>query len=116
MRIRCSAKLPKRRSTSFERASCSWNRRLRPSDTSRSFIRIAPAMRLSPIAVGNLVRFVALLRHLAAALRDQPRGALVAHVDPQPAQRDAEAVAQPDQEIDVGDAPDPPRDCAAQLE
>src|SRR5438132_5745554 len=57
-----------------------------------------------------------LLRHLAAALRDQPRGPLVAHVDPQPAQRDAEAVAQADQEVDVGDAPDPPRDRAAQLE
>src|SRR5262245_63326727 len=55
-------------------------------------------------------------RHLAAALRDQPRGALVAHVDPQPAQGDAEAVTQADEEVDVGDAPDPPRDGAAQLE
>ena len=49
-------------------------------------------------------------RHLAGALRDQPRGALVARVDPQPAQRDAEPVAQADQEIDVGEAPDPPRE------
>ena len=47
-------------------------------------------------------------RDLAAALRDQPRGALVAGVDPEPAQRDAEPVAQADQEVDVGDAPDPP--------
>src|SRR5947207_4156119 len=39
--------------------------------------------------------------HLAAALRDQPRGALVARVDPEPAQRDAEPVAQADQEVDV---------------
>src|SRR5712675_2863386 len=54
--------------------------------------------------------------HLAASLRDQPRGALVAGVDPEPAQRDAEAVAQADQEIDVGDAPDPPRQRAAQLD
>ena len=47
-------------------------------------------------------------RHFAAALRDQPRRALVARVDPQPAQRDAEAVTQADQEVDVGEAPDPP--------
>src|SRR3954453_16395153 len=56
------------------------------------------------------------LHHLARSLRDQPRGALVAGVDPEPAQRDAEAVAQADQEVDVGDAPDPPRDGAAQLD
>src|SRR5665213_4224330 len=54
--------------------------------------------------------------HLARALRDQPRGALVAGVDPQPAHRDAEPVAQADQEIDVGDAPDPPGEGAAQLD
>src|ERR1700716_2150514 len=53
--------------------------------------------------------------HFAASLRNQPRGALIAHVNPQPAQRDAEPVAQADQEIDVRDAPDPPRDGAAQL-
>src|ERR1700738_2914692 len=53
-------------------------------------------------------------RHLAAALGDEPRGALIAGVDPQPAQRDAEAVAQPDQKIDVRDAPDPPRQRTAQ--
>ena len=56
------------------------------------------------------------LPHLARALRDQPRGALVAGMDPEPAQRDAEPVAQADQEIDVGDAPDPPCEGAAQLE
>src|SRR5258708_38859900 len=55
-------------------------------------------------------------RHLAASLGNQPRGALIAHVNPQPAQRDAEAVAQADQEIDVRDAPDPPCDGAAQLD
>ena len=49
-------------------------------------------------------------------MRDQPRRALVAGVDPQPAQGHAEPVAQADQEIDVGDAPDPPRDGAAQFE
>src|SRR3954447_23092614 len=54
--------------------------------------------------------------HLAAALRNQPRGALIAGVDPQPADRDAEPVAQADQEVDVGDAPDPPRNGAAQFE
>src|ERR1700739_3617939 len=54
--------------------------------------------------------------HFAAALRDQPRGALIAGMVPQPAQGDAEPVAQADQKIDVGDAPYPPRDGAAQLE
>src|SRR5262249_9277358 len=57
-----------------------------------------------------------LLRHLAAALGDQPRGALVARINPEPAERDAEAVAQADQEVDVCDAPDPPCDGAAQLD
>src|SRR5258707_3166223 len=56
------------------------------------------------------------LRHLAAALRDQPRGALISGINPEPAQRDAEAVAQADEEIDVGDAPDPPGEIAAQLD
>src|SRR6266436_3250058 len=54
--------------------------------------------------------------HLAAALGNQPRRALIAHVNPQPAQRDAEPVAQADQEIDVRDAPDPPCEGAAQLD
>src|SRR5216684_4768286 len=53
--------------------------------------------------------------HFAAALRDQPRGALVAHIDPQPADGDAEPVAQADQEVDVGDTPDPPCQGAAQF-
>src|SRR6202022_2831405 len=55
-------------------------------------------------------------RHLAAALCDQPRGALIAGVDPQPADRDAEPVAQADQKIDMRDAPYPPREGAAQLD
>src|SRR4029453_15656322 len=55
-------------------------------------------------------------RHLAASLGNQPRGTLIAHVNPQPAQRDAEAVTQADQEIDVRDTPDPPCDGAAQFE
>src|ERR1700682_4595345 len=63
-----------------------------------------------------LSKLDASLRHLAAALRDQPRRALISGMDPEPAQRDAEAVAQPDQEIDVGDAPDPPREVSAQLD
>src|SRR5258705_4308841 len=53
--------------------------------------------------------------HLAAALGNQPRRALIAHVNPQPAQRDAEPVAQADQEVDMRDAPDPPCKGAAQL-
>src|SRR5258708_24966595 len=63
-----------------------------------------------------LSKLDASLRHLAAALRDQPRGALISGINPEPAQRDAEAVAQADQEIDVGDAPDPPGEIAAQLD
>src|SRR4029078_5801498 len=55
-------------------------------------------------------------RNLARSLRDQPRRALCAGVDPQPAQRDAEAVAQADQEVDVGEAPDPPGEVAAHLD
>src|SRR5260370_13958568 len=54
--------------------------------------------------------------HLAAALGNQPRRALIAHVNPQPAQRDAEPVAQADQEIDVRDAPDRPCKGAEQLD
>src|SRR6185437_8698221 len=56
-----------------------------------------------------------LARDLAAALGDQPRRALVAGVDPEPAQCHAEAVAQADQEVDVGEAPDPPGEIAAHL-
>src|SRR5204863_9175147 len=61
------------------------------------------------------LRAVKLSRDLARSLRDQPRGALVAGVNPQPAQRDAEPVAQADQEVDVGEAPDPPGEIAAHL-
>src|ERR1700737_1520223 len=54
--------------------------------------------------------------HLAAALGNQPRGALIARVNPQPTDRDAKPVAQADQEIDVRDAPYPPCKRAAQLD
>src|SRR4051812_47612129 len=53
---------------------------------------------------------------LGAALCDQARAALAAGVDPQPVDGDAEPVAQADQEVDVGDAPDPPRQRAAHLD
>src|ERR1043166_9134006 len=53
---------------------------------------------------------------LGAALRDEPGAALAAGVDPQPVDRDGEPGAQADQEIDVGDAPDPPRDRAAHFD
>src|SRR6266700_3836672 len=56
------------------------------------------------------------VHNLAAALRDQPRGALVARVDPEPAQGDAEPMAQADQKVDVRDAPDPPGEGAAELD
>src|SRR5882672_877058 len=69
----------------------------------------------SPAMTKKEVRKV-LPHHFAAALRDQPRGALIAHIDPQPADRDAEPVAQADQEVDVGDTPYPPCQGAAQLD
>src|ERR1700729_3261943 len=52
----------------------------------------------------------------AAPLRDQARGALIAGVDPEAADRDAQGVAQADQEVDVRDAPYPPGQRAAQLD
>jgi hypothetical protein len=51
-----------------------------------------------------------------AALSDEPRAALIARIDPEPIERDAQPVADPDQKVDVGDAPQPPRDCPAQLD
>src|ERR1700719_5250081 len=54
--------------------------------------------------------------HLAASLRNQPRRALIAHVNPEPAQCDAEPVAQADQEVDMRNAPYPPCKGAAQLD
>src|SRR3954471_1070578 len=56
-----------------------------------------------------------LSRDLARSLRDQPRRALIAGMNPQPAQCDAEPVAQADQEVDVGEAPYPPGEIAAHL-
>src|SRR3979409_2504294 len=76
-------------------------------------VRSAATPRVSNHEAGYAV---ASPHYFAAALRDQPRGALVAGVDPQPADRDAEPVAQADQEVDVGDAPHPPRQPAAQLD
>ena len=71
-----------------------------------------PPARRGRLLIGEVIS----ARDLAAALGDQPRGTLVAGVNPDPAQRHAEAIAQADQEVDVGDAPDPPGDRAAQLE
>ena len=63
---------------------------------------------------------LAALSRLAAAsgiaLRDQPRAAMAADIDPQPVECDGEPVAQADQEEDVGDAPDPPGQAPAQLD
>src|SRR5580704_19289600 len=79
-------------------------------------LRMRSATAVAPRIV-NLLNFEAgLPRHFAASLGDQPRRTLVARVNPQPAQRDAEPVAQADQEIDVRDAPDPPRQRAAQFD
>src|ERR1700730_3584383 len=51
------------------------------------------------------------LRSLVA-LRDQTGAAIAAGVDPQPIQRDGQAIAHADQEVDVGEPPDPPSDPA----
>ena len=42
---------------------------------------------------------------VAFAAGDEARAALEGDVAPQPGQRDDDAVAQPDEEVDVGDAP-----------
>ena len=47
--------------------------------------------------------------HLPRPPRDQPRAALVAGVDPQPVDGDAESVADADQKVDVGETPRPTR-------
>jgi hypothetical protein len=50
--------------------------------------------------------------HLAAPPGDQARAALVADVNPQPVERDAQPVADADQKVDVGEAPQPPGELA----
>src|SRR5579875_3205741 len=63
---------------------------------------------------GNgLKRNAALLR---LVLRDEASATLSADINPQPVQGDREPVAQADQEINVGDAPDPPGGPAGQLQ
>jgi hypothetical protein len=49
-------------------------------------------------------------------LGDQPCGMLAAQIDPQPAPGDDEPAARADQEVDMGNAPDPPGQGAFQLE
>src|ERR1700676_3551845 len=41
MRIRCLARRPKRRSARCERVSCRWDKRLKPNESRRAFIRSA---------------------------------------------------------------------------
>src|SRR5689334_14047767 len=90
---------------------------MRASSTSCSMLRMKQSVLAEPACRDRQAVFLlGLARDLARALGDQARCALVANVIPQPAQRDAQAVAQADQEVDVGDAPDPPRDRAAQLD
>ena len=47
-------------------------------------------------------------------LTDQARAALVPRVYPQPIERDAQRVTYTDQKVNMGNAPDPPRDSTAQ--
>src|SRR5579863_1105845 len=65
---------------------------------------------------GQRLRPPRLAGDLAGALGNEARRALIAGMNPEPAQGDPKAVAQADQEVDVGDAPDPPCDGSAQLD
>src|SRR5690349_14463683 len=47
---------------------------------------------------------------------EEPRAAIARGADPKPVQGHGQAVTQADQEIDVGDAPGPPGEPAAQLD
>jgi hypothetical protein len=47
------------------------------------------------------------------ALRNQTSAAIAAGIDPQPAQRDSQAIAYAYKEVDVSPTPDPPGDPAA---
>src|SRR5277367_1081922 len=82
------------------------------------FVRRSTGQKSTYLAAGFLQADARrnLAHDLAAALGDQACGALIARMDPHPGHRNAQAVAQADQEIDVGDTPDPPREGAAQLE
>src|SRR6185437_10075015 len=53
---------------------------------------------------------------LPALPGDEPRAALVARVNPQPIERHAQPVADADEKIDVGEAPQPPRDRPLELD
>src|SRR5580658_1283423 len=50
------------------------------------------------------------------ALSDQAGAAIAGDVDPEPAQGDGKAIAHADQEVDMGEPPDPPRHPAAHLD
>src|SRR5262245_47804247 len=67
-----------------------------------------PGYQYEPISTSILP----LPRHLG----DQPRAALEGEVVPQPGERHDETVAQPDQEIDVGDAPEQPAEEALEVQ
>src|SRR5277367_6158125 len=54
--------------------------------------------------------------HLSAPPRDEPRAALVTRVNPQPVDRDTQAIADPNQKVDVGEAPEPPGERALELD
>jgi hypothetical protein len=50
------------------------------------------------------------------SLSDQTRAALIASMNPQPVDDDAEPIAQANQKVDVGETPNPPGKGAAQLD
>ena len=54
--------------------------------------------------------------HFAAPPSDEPRAALVAGVDPQPVDGHAQPIADANQKVDVGEAPQPPSQRASKLD
>src|SRR3984885_2529177 len=54
--------------------------------------------------------------YLAAPPGDEARAALVTHINPQPVDRHAQPVADADQKVDVGEAPQPPGELALELD
>src|SRR6516162_3033829 len=111
----CSSHLG-RRLTSASSASGSWGWDIPMSwdgERAANLLRDAkPCNRLSGAAQRRSTRPAPRIGHLVHArtgdTRDETRAALERDVVPQPMQRDREAIAKPDQKIDVRDTPQDP--------
>src|SRR5215467_598965 len=82
----------------------------------RSPLSRRPNPYAAPFIWGAALRRLHLLHPRPRYARDEPRAALEGDVAPAPAQRDSEAVAEPDQEVDVGEAPQQPRRKSRELD